>query len=385
VARGEDGEVSVLLNVCRHRGMEVCRAESGNAAFFRCPYHYWTYGQDGRFIGLPVAKEQMQGDIIPKDELGLRRARVERYVGMIFATWDEQAPTLAEYMGDIKWYLDLMFDRTDEGFVVSGPPQRFLIPANWKCAGEQFAGDGYHTLGLHRSLLELGVLGGAVGMDSAPGMYGVDVSASGHGLRCIPQAETYQAFAGASVDGLSPIDKLRLVPPPGVTPDRVDQLARRFTPGQLRVLADFPPAAGGMFPNSGCINFYSPMPDGKLGVAMGWHSFVPRGPAGFELLNWVFVQRGTEADEELHRRSTIFGAGTTGVVEMDDAEAWPSMQRSARGAIGRRQTLKYQALLGDKKPDDWAGPGHVYGGFSKDDNQWNWWLRWLDFMTGKAW
>ena len=39
VARDESGAVRVMFNMCLHRGMQVCRAEMGNASHFRCPYH----------------------------------------------------------------------------------------------------------------------------------------------------------------------------------------------------------------------------------------------------------------------------------------------------------------------------------------------------------
>ena len=383
VVRDQSGEIHILLNVCQHRGMEVCRAEVGNATNFRCPYHYWVYDLTGRFLGSPVAREQMHGDILPKSKLGLRRARVARYAGMIFGTFDGSAPPLDDYLGDIKWYLDLMFDRTDEGFVSVGPPQRFTIPANWKCAGEQFAGDGYHTLGLHRSMLELGALGGgSAAIDDAPAMYGIDVSAHGHGLRCIPARDAWASLYGQSTEGLTPMEMLRRIPPPGMTRAQVETLEKRFDPDQLRVLAESPPQVGGLFPNNGVLNFYSPMPGGKVAVSMGWHTFVPKGPQCLEFLCWVFVERGALANEELNRRATIFGTGSSGLIEQDDAEAWPSMQRASRGVVGRTQTLKYQALLGEKRPEGWPGPGKVYAGFTKDDNQWNWWLRWRELMTG---
>lgn len=63
VTRTRTGEIKILLNVCSHQGMGVCRAEMGNATQFRCPYHGWVYDQTGRFLGSPVAKEQMHGDI----------------------------------------------------------------------------------------------------------------------------------------------------------------------------------------------------------------------------------------------------------------------------------------------------------------------------------
>src|SRR6187431_2322901 len=37
VVRDAAGAVRVLFNMCIHRGMQVCRAEQGNATHFRCP------------------------------------------------------------------------------------------------------------------------------------------------------------------------------------------------------------------------------------------------------------------------------------------------------------------------------------------------------------
>ena len=39
VTRDRRGEIGAFLNICRHRGNRLCRAESGNAAAFICAYH----------------------------------------------------------------------------------------------------------------------------------------------------------------------------------------------------------------------------------------------------------------------------------------------------------------------------------------------------------
>ncbi|WP_201359638.1 Rieske 2Fe-2S domain-containing protein, partial [Mycobacterium paraintracellulare] len=48
ITRDENGNVCAHFNMCLHRGMQVCRAEMGNASHFRCPYHGWSYRNDGR-------------------------------------------------------------------------------------------------------------------------------------------------------------------------------------------------------------------------------------------------------------------------------------------------------------------------------------------------
>lgn len=55
VWRGADGQVRVLLNVCRHRGRRVCGEDLGQAAQFRCPYHGWTYNSQGELVGVPAS------------------------------------------------------------------------------------------------------------------------------------------------------------------------------------------------------------------------------------------------------------------------------------------------------------------------------------------
>ncbi len=39
VVRDSGGRVRAFLNVCRHRGNRLCRAEDGNALSFTCAYH----------------------------------------------------------------------------------------------------------------------------------------------------------------------------------------------------------------------------------------------------------------------------------------------------------------------------------------------------------
>jgi len=381
VTRDRDGEINVLLNVCTHRGMMVCRAEGGKGNQFKCPYHGWIYDNRGRFLGAPIAREQMHGQFRSKAELGLPKARVETFAGMIFANWDESAVSLDEWLGGYKWYLRLMFDRTPEGLEVLGPPQRFIINANWKCAGEQHNVDGYHTISLHASLVELSQM---VGGDENPtAQIGLNISVNGHALRCIDTRDPIILNLKDKIRrDMPPMERLRILPPPGLTPEQVPQLAERFDEGELRVMAEFKPEVGGMFPNSGIFSLPFPLGDQVVGVIC-LHSFVPKGIDKFEFMNWYLVEK--TASEEMRsamRRAMTLAFGTSGFVENDDADTWPQMTQSARGVMGRRQRIRYGAMTGEgTKPADWPGPGHVYDGFNKDDCQWRWWERYFEIMT----
>ena len=76
VARDETGVVRVMFNMCLHRGMQVCRAELGNASHFRCPYHAWTYRNDGRLVGPAVPRRGLRrrGRLRPRGPVAAARA-----------------------------------------------------------------------------------------------------------------------------------------------------------------------------------------------------------------------------------------------------------------------------------------------------------------------
>src|SRR5215469_10624810 len=53
--RDAQSNIRCYFNTCRHRGALVCRERAGNNARFYCVYHGWTYGTDGRLLGVPGA------------------------------------------------------------------------------------------------------------------------------------------------------------------------------------------------------------------------------------------------------------------------------------------------------------------------------------------
>ncbi|WP_313296045.1 aromatic ring-hydroxylating dioxygenase subunit alpha [Diaphorobacter sp.] len=391
VTRDKSGEVHVLLNLCSHRGMRISTLDAGNTQIHTCIYHGWAFCPNGAFLGAPVEKEMMHGKMTSKEQLGLKKARVTLYGGLIFATWNIEGPSFEEFLGDAKWYYDILFKRTDKGLEVLGPPQRFTVRANWKAAGEQSAADGYHTLTLHRWLGEVGNYskkgeGEGSGGDLSPEMYGVEVSSPhGHALRCIDLGRKIRRMTGLDPDVLSVDEKLNALPPAGMTKDMVEQLKRNLTPGQLQVQTSMPPQVGGIFPNVLFGFVYIPQADGSVVGSMTMHAYVPKGPDKLEFVNWIFAEK--DAPQELRDkmlRQTIQLFGTSGMVEQDDSDTWPHMTLAAKGAQGKKMTLKYQAVYETGAPNGWPGPGIVNEGFTKDDTQWHWWLYWRQLMGDAA-
>ena len=159
VARDEDGQIHVLFNMCRHRGMQLCRADAGNTSHFRCPYHGYTYKNTGKLNGVPFQKEAYGPEGLDKDEWAMTPApRVGVYEGMIFASLDPDVRPLEEHIGDMGWYLDFYLKKSRAGMEVVGPPQRWVMHADWKLASENFIGDGYHTQSTHMSTIKAGIM-----------------------------------------------------------------------------------------------------------------------------------------------------------------------------------------------------------------------------------
>lgn len=382
LVRQRANSVACFLNVCPHRGMQVCRTDRGNAQVFRCIYHGWIFNQDGTFRGAPF-NDQMYEEGFDPQARSLLQARVELFGGLIFVNWSPSSPSLEAFLGDIGSYLKLIFQRTERGFEVLGAPQRYTISGNWKAAAEQAVGDGYHSQTLHRCLADYGMLGQKANDSRTWGLHNYKVSANGHGLICLDLRDVYAGMAASTGAELSTRDKLRAAPPSGLPPELVGDFIARYSEEDLRAFADAPPSVGALFPNVHVIAFHSPDPMGGLAGTFGIHTFVPKGPHEFEFIHWNFIERGASTEfREKSLRASIFGLAASGVVEQDDSEVWPGMQRSARGFLGRQFTLKYHARAQSNPPPDWRGGGEVYAGFSKDDNQWNWWERYFWYMSG---
>src|SRR5579863_3901445 len=115
LCRDRAGAVHVFLNSCRHRGMKVCRYDEGNTTVFTCPYHGWSYGTDGRLVGVPFFREAYHSTL-ERAQWGLVEvAQIARHKGSVWATWDPAAPPFREYLGEFVRYLDLSLDSWDGG------------------------------------------------------------------------------------------------------------------------------------------------------------------------------------------------------------------------------------------------------------------------------
>ena len=59
--RGRDGRFRAFLNACRHRGVRVAGEARGKANAFTCPFHSWTYSNQGDLVAIPQEEFSGQG------------------------------------------------------------------------------------------------------------------------------------------------------------------------------------------------------------------------------------------------------------------------------------------------------------------------------------
>jgi phenylpropionate dioxygenase-like ring-hydroxylating dioxygenase large terminal subunit len=92
MTRDEQGKVNLLLNRCSHRANQVCSYDKGNARSFTCPFHSWTFSNDGRLVGYAFP-DGYEGQDKSKLALG-RVTRVQSYRGFVFGSFAAEGPTL---------------------------------------------------------------------------------------------------------------------------------------------------------------------------------------------------------------------------------------------------------------------------------------------------
>lgn len=140
ITRGKDGIARAFLNVCKHRGMQLAEGR-GNRARFACPYHAWTYGNDGKLVG--IAEANTFGDV-DKGCLNMTELPTQEVAGMIFVVLTPGSSIdVPAYLGGM--LEDLAALRLETWYFHKARP---MEGANWKVAYDGYL-EGYHFQAAH--------------------------------------------------------------------------------------------------------------------------------------------------------------------------------------------------------------------------------------------
>ena len=145
MVRGDDAEIRVLSNVCRHRGMRL-RSAPGCESRLSCPYHGWTYDLRGRLVGAPYM-ESAEGFRL--DEHCLPVFASEVWQGFVFVNLDRTATPLAPRLfAALPCIRNYHLDDMRHSFATED-----VWATNWKCLVEN-AMEGYHLSRVHPNSLQ---------------------------------------------------------------------------------------------------------------------------------------------------------------------------------------------------------------------------------------
>lgn len=202
VVRADDGSLSAVLNVCRHRGARLCLEGEGQLGrVVRCPYHGWTYGRDGRLLAAPNFREMP--DLV-KADYGLHAVGVAEWCGYAWVNLEPGAapiqsqidPQLRRRLGDSS-----MLGRYRPDELVLAHRETYDVAANWKTLVENFT-ECYHCPTLHPELTER--------IPEFSSGYGTVTGGAGHGAALADGLDGFSwsgRSTGPALPGLDPGDE----------------------------------------------------------------------------------------------------------------------------------------------------------------------------------
>lgn len=376
VIRGDDGKIRCFFDSCRHRGTMFCVESRGNTKKFMCPYHGWTYDNKGNLVGVSFKDKAYKN--LNLREWNLLEINVDVYDGIIFASMEKNPISLMDYLGDAKWYLDIIFKATG-GLVNVGPPQRFVSEFDWKLGAENFSEDRIHVTVAHRSMSDLGFTGTSRFGSANESDFDVCVSdVKGHNNKPIaafgirredPKNEIFLGYDKKSVDTFKPMEV------------QLDQ---------WEVLKSAVNIVFTIFPNFSVFmsadSTDSPSSVKSRATVSTMRVWQPIGPGRTEVWSWTIVPKGVSDELKTRINEVTRGAfGITGNAEMDELAIWSRVTRAAKGIFAERAITSLKGGLEgiSQLPycKDWPGPGICRPTQIHEEAMRTFWKRWSIDMS----
>jgi Rieske 2Fe-2S family protein len=160
VVRGRDGTLRAFLNVCRHRGAQLCTESEGQARRnLRCPYHGWTYALDGKLVAAPniASLTDETGAGIDRYRYGLVPVALTEWLGYSWVCLSDAPPSFADdVIGEVTGRLGdpAAIERYGIEGLQLGKRMVYDVAANWKLIVENFM-ECYHCSSIHPELVEV--------------------------------------------------------------------------------------------------------------------------------------------------------------------------------------------------------------------------------------
>jgi benzoate/toluate 1,2-dioxygenase subunit alpha len=155
VMRDVEGKLGAFLNICPHKGTQLAHVENGSSKYHVCSYHGWAFNSSGKNVAIkdhksacyPPAFDHLSHDLIPI-------AKVASYGGLIFGSLSPDVPSLEDYLGDMRTFVDLAMKQGPRGMEIIPGRVCYTYRGNWKMQMEN-AMDQYHLTSVHSSFMDV--------------------------------------------------------------------------------------------------------------------------------------------------------------------------------------------------------------------------------------
>jgi phenylpropionate dioxygenase-like ring-hydroxylating dioxygenase large terminal subunit len=293
IVHADSGAVNSFYNTCSHRGAPVVTVASGKRPRLTCQYHGWSYSHEGDLIAIRDPEDFRDLD---KSCRGLIPVRCERYGNLIFVNFDDNAPSLIEWLGPIA---DEWKEFQFENCRLAGR-HIFDLDCNWKIAMEANT-EVYHVRSIHPKTV-------AVTLDDRRNVN--TLYPNGHGRMVAPTKEGTQNLRLAAQATDRPII------------DTVGEIGRTCTQSY------------GIFPN-----WVSPLSNRAIPPLLFW----PNGINKCRLETWTMIPDwGDGPKPELRDMWTNEDETELGAVLLEDTEFGSWIQKSVESYGFKGVPLSYQ-------------------------------------------
>jgi len=143
VVQNFKGKLRAFRNVCSHRYSRIQTQRSGNRPL-QCPYHGWTYDEEGVPGGITMNRQCFEFDEEDKAALALESYHVDSVGHFVFVRMTPSGLTLRAFLGSFYDDLEHVSQVCTDRFEIAN----FYWSANWK-VGMDNAAEGYHVPLVH--------------------------------------------------------------------------------------------------------------------------------------------------------------------------------------------------------------------------------------------
>jgi len=144
IVRSAENETRSYYNSCLHRGRTL-RDENGNVDYFRCPYHAFTWGLDGKPKFIP---SQWDFGHFKEGNCNLDETKVDTWGGFVFINMDDDCISLQQYLDVLPEH----FERWPLEKYYKGAHVKRIVRSNWKIAQEAFQ-ESFHVIATHPQIM----------------------------------------------------------------------------------------------------------------------------------------------------------------------------------------------------------------------------------------